>query len=141
MTETIQIGQIVLRFLRSKHDTAGSLDMFEMDVAWEGRMPLPHYHRDWDETVYGLRGTLKFDVGGKPMTLDPGDALFIPRGTVHGFENRSGVLATCLCVLTPGVLGPEYFREFAAVVASGQPNPEVLREIMLRHGLVPVVPQ
>lgn len=140
MTETIQIGPIVLRFLRSKHDTAGSLDMFEMDVAWEGRMPVPHYHRNWDETVYGLRGTLMFDVDGKPMTLDPGDTLFIPRGTVHGFENRSGTLATCLCVLTPGVLGPEYFREFGAVVAAGKPDPEVLREIMLRHGLVPVVP-
>src|ERR1700712_468140 len=139
MTETIQIGPIVLRFLRSKHDTAGSLDMFEMDVAWEGRMPVPHYHRNWDETVYGLRGTLMFDVDGKPMRLDPGDTLFIPRGTVHGFENRSGTLATCLCVLTPGVLGPEYFREFGAVVAAGKPDPEVLREIMLRHGLVPAV--
>lgn len=140
MTETIQIGPIVLRFLRSKHDTAGSLDMFEMDVAWEGRMPVPHYHRNWDETVYGLRGTLMFDVDGKPMRLDPGDTLFIPRGTVHGFENRSGTLATCLCVLTPGVLGPEYFREFGAVVAAGKPDPAVLREIMLRHGLVPAVP-
>ena len=139
MTETIQIGPIVLRFLRSKHDTAGSLDMFEMDVAWEGRMPVPHYHRNWDETVYGLRGTLMFDVDGNPIRLDPGDTLFIPRGTVHGFENRSGTLATCLCVLTPGVLGPEYFREFGAVVAAGKPDPEVLREIMLRHGLVPVV--
>ncbi|WP_131116365.1 cupin domain-containing protein [Lichenihabitans psoromatis] len=140
MTETIQIGPIVLRFLRSKHDTAGSLDMFEMDVAWEGRMPVPHYHRNWDETVYGLRGTLMFHVDGKPMTLDPGDTLFIPRGTVHGFENRGGTLATCLCMLTPGVLGPEYFREFGAVVAAGKPDPEVLREIMLRHGLVPVLP-
>ena len=140
MTEIIQIGPIVLRFLRSKHDTAGSLDMFEMDVAGEGRMPVPHYHRNWDETVYGLRGTVIFHVDGKPMTLDPGDTLFIPRGTVHGFENRSGKLATCLCVLTPGVLGPEYFREFGAVIAAGNPDPEVLREIMLRHGLVPVTP-
>ncbi len=139
MTETIQIGPIVLRFLRSKHDTAGSLDMFEMDVVSEGRMPVPHYHRNWDETVYGLRGTLMFHVDGKPVTLDPGDTLFIPRGTVHGFENRSGTLATCLCVLTPGVLGPEYFREVSTVAAAGKPDSAVLREIMLRHGLVPVV--
>lgn len=138
MTETIQIGPIVLRFLHSRHDTNGSLDMFEMDVAEDGRMPVPHYHRNWDETIYGLRGTLLFDVGGKPITLNPGDTLFIPRGTVHGFENRSGVLATCLCVLTPGVLGAEYFRELSAVVAAGKPDPKVLREIMLRHGLVPV---
>lgn len=139
MAETIQIGPIILRFLRSKHDTAGSLDMFEMDVTSAGRMPVPHYHRDWDETVYGLRGSLTFQVDGKPVTLAPGDVLFIPRGTVHGFENRSGMLATCLCVLTPGVLGPEYFRELSAAVAFGKADPAMLREIMLRHGLVPVV--
>ena len=139
MVETIQIGPIVLRFLHSKHDTNGSLDMFEMDVAEDGLMPVPHYHRNWDETIYGLRGTLMFDVGGKPITLSPEDTLFIPRGTVHGFENRSGKLATCLCVLTPGVLGAEYFRELSTVVAAGKPDPEVLREIMLRHGLVPVL--
>ena len=140
MTETIQIGPIVLRFLRSTHDTAGSLDMFEMDVAWEGRMPVPHYHRNWDETIYGLYGALMFHVDGRPVTVGPGQTLFIPRGTVHGFENCSGALASCLCVLTPGVLGPEYFREVSALVVAGKPNPIVLQEIMLRHGLVPVVP-
>lgn len=139
MTETIQIGTIVLRFLRSKHDNAGGLDMFEMDVAWEEGMPVPHYHRNWDETVYGVHGAWMFHVDGKPVTVGPGDMLFIPRGTVHGFENRSGTLATCLCVLTPGVLGPEYFREVSAVVAAGKPDPEVMHEIMLRHGLVPVM--
>ena len=140
MTEIIQIGPIVLRFLRSRHETAGSLDMFEMDVAWEGRMPVPHYHRNWDETIYGLQGALVFHVDGKPVTVGPGDTLFIPRGAVHGFENRSVTLATCLCVLTPGVLGPEYFRDISAVVAAGKPDPEVLQEIMLRYGLIPSVP-
>ena len=140
MTETIKLGPVILRFLRSKQDTDGSLDMFEMDVALEGRMPVPHYHRNWDETIYGLRGTLMFHVDGRPATLGPGDTLFIPRGTVHGFENHGSTLATCLCVLTPGVLGPEYFREVSAVVAAGKPDPAVLHEIMLRHGLVPAVP-
>jgi hypothetical protein len=50
MPETIRLGSIELRFLRDKHDT-GSLDLFEMDVLPEGRMPVAHYHRDWDETV------------------------------------------------------------------------------------------
>jgi hypothetical protein len=40
-------------------------------------------------------------------------------------------------VLTPGVLGPEYFREIAALVANGTPDPAAVKETMLRHGLVP----
>ena len=137
MPETIRVGPLELRFLRTKHDTGGSLDLFEMTVPPTGRMPVPHHHRDWDETVYGLTGTITFTVDGASQPIGPGESLFIPRGVVHGFDNRSGVVATCLCVLTPGVLGPEYFREIAALAAAGPPDATKLREIMLRHGLIP----
>ncbi|NOG73641.1 cupin domain-containing protein [Roseicella sp. DB1501] len=137
MAETIRVGPLELRFLRTKHDTGGSLDLFEMTVPPSGRMPVPHHHRDWDETIYGLTGTVTFTVNGAPQPVGPGESLFIPRGVVHGFDNRSGAVATCLCVLTPGVLGPEYFREIAALAAAGPPDAAKLRETMLRHGLVP----
>ncbi len=53
MPETITISGLELRFLQSKDDTDGSLDMFEMKVLPNARMPVPHYHESWDETVYG----------------------------------------------------------------------------------------
>jgi quercetin dioxygenase-like cupin family protein len=137
MPETIRIGPLEIRFLRDKHDTEGSLDLFEMDVPPEGRMPIPHHHRDWDETVYGLVGSVSFTVDGALHTIGPGDVLFIRRGVMHGFDNRSGAPATCLCALTPGILGPEYFREIAHLAASGPPDPAKMREVMQRHGLVP----
>lgn len=137
MAEEIRIGPLTLRFLSDKHRTGGSLDLFEMSVPPNGEMPVAHYHRDWDETVYGLTGAVTFTVDGKPQDVGPGETLFIPRGVVHGFDNRSGAVATCLFVLTPGVLGPEYFRELAALVAAGPPDEARVREIMLRHGLVP----
>ena len=138
MAERIQIGPLVLDFLRSKDDTDGSLDLMRMRVPHEGQMPVPHYHRDWDETVYGLEGELVFTVEGKEHLVRPGDTLFIQRGQVHGFDNRSGADAVCLAALTPGVLGPTYFRELAALIAKGKPDEAVVREIMQRHGLVPV---
>lgn len=137
MPETISLGSLELRFLRDKHDTDGSLDVFEMTLAPDGRMPVPHYHESWEETVYGVSGTVTYTVEGRLHDVGPGAALFIPRGKVHGFDNRSGAPATCLCVLTPGVLGPEYFRELAALIAAGRPDPAKVREIMLRHGLIP----
>lgn len=137
MPEIIHVGPLELRFLRDKHQTGGSLDMFEMVVPPNARMPVAHYHHDWDETAYGLSGTVTFTVAGAAQTIGVGESLFIPRGTVHHFDNVSGEVASCLCVLTPGVLGPEYFRELAELLAAGPPDEEDVRKIMLRHGLIP----
>jgi hypothetical protein len=42
-------------------------------------------------------------------------------------------------VLTPGLIGPGYFRDLAAlVVPDAPPDPARIREVMLRYGLVPV---
>lgn len=137
MAEIIRIGGVELRFLQSRHDTRGSLDLFEVTIMPGARMPVPHYHRDWDETVYGLVGTNTWTISGQEIDVLPGESLFIPRGVVHGFDNRSSQPATCLSVLTPGVLGPEYFREMAALVSEGPPDPEKMKAVMTRHGLVP----
>jgi quercetin dioxygenase-like cupin family protein len=141
MTETIHIGGLELEFLHSKDDTDASLDVFRMTVQPNARVPVPHYHETWDETVYGLSGRLAFTVDGKEITLSPGDSVFIKRGVVHGFSNPFAEPGICLSVLTPGVLGTTYFREIAELVAAGKPEPARMKEIMLKHRLIPVPPQ
>ncbi len=138
MNETIIIGGLRLTFLHSRHDTDDSVDIFRMTVAPNARMPVAHYHDSWDETVYGLSGTTHWRVDGEDIPVGPGDSLFIKRGVVHAFDNRTDADATCLSVLTPGVLGPDYFREIAALVAAGKPDPAVMTSIMTRYGLIPV---
>lgn len=137
MPETITVGPLQLRFLRSKHDTGGALDMFKMTVPPGAHMPVAHYHTGWEETAYGLTGTITFTVDGATHHVGPGETLFIPRGAVHRFDNLTGAAATCLSVLTPGVLGPEYFRELAQAVSGGPPDAAVMQAIMRRHGLIP----
>jgi quercetin dioxygenase-like cupin family protein len=139
MQELIRMGALELLFLQSKETTGGSLDMFEVTLQPNARMPVPHYHESWDETVYGLEGTSVWRVDGSDVELPPRAVLFIRRGVVHGFDNRSGAPAKCLSVLTPGVLGPSYFREVAELLAAGTPDPSRVKETMLRHGLVPAV--
>ena len=42
-----------------------------------------------------------------------------------------------LSTLTPGSIGPDYFRDIAAVVnAGGPPDPAKIAAVMARHGLV-----
>ena len=46
---------------------------------------------------------------------------FIRRGVGHGFKNLHAAKARALAVVTPGLIGPDYFREMAAVVNVAAP--------------------
>ena len=140
-SETIQVGQLRIRFLLESPDTNGALAMFEFTVPPAARMPLPHFHKHYDETIYGVEGTLTLTVEGKTVDLAPGESCFVPRGTVHGFNNLKPTHVKALAVITPALLGPDFFKEAAAIVNSGGP-PDVnkLNAVMAKHGLVAVMP-
>ncbi|MFC7473459.1 cupin domain-containing protein [Dankookia sp. GCM10030260] len=138
--ELISMGGLELRFLQSREATGADVDMFEMTVQPQARMPVPHYHENWDEAVYGLAGVVTFTVAGAEVPLGPGESLFIRRGVVHGFRNDGPAQAKCLCLLTPAMLGPAYFREMAKLLARQPPDKAAMGEVMRRYGLVPVMP-
>ena len=78
-------------------------------------------------------------MDGAEVPLGPGESLFIRRGVVHGFRNDGPGPARCLSLLTPGVLGPAYFREMAGLLAQQPPDRAAMAEVMRRYGLVPVM--
>jgi quercetin dioxygenase-like cupin family protein len=140
--EIIKIGQIEIKFLLEASDTNGELAMFEFLVPNGVKVPLPHYHESYDETVYGLEGIMTFTVDGKVIDLEAGQTLFIPRGAVHGFNNLNPQTAKALAVVTPGLIGSEFFKETAAIVnAGGPPDIEKMKLVFKKHGLVPIINQ
>jgi hypothetical protein len=75
------------------------------------------------------------------LDIGPGESCFVPRGAVHGFNNLNQTDAKALAIVTPALIGPDYFKEMAAIVnAGGPPDLEKLKLVMLKHGLVPVMP-
>jgi quercetin dioxygenase-like cupin family protein len=140
--ETIKAGQVTINFLLEASDTNGSAAMFEFTVPAGARVPVSHYHENFDETIYGLGGVMTFTVDGKTIDITPGETCFIPRGTVHGFNNLKQEDATALAVITPALLGPIYFKEVAEIInAGGPPDLEKLKLIMAKHGLIPAMPK
>lgn len=140
--ETIKVGQILIDFLLEAADTNGSAAMFEFTVPVGAKVPIPHYHEHYDETIYGLEGTLTFTVDGEAVDIQPGETCFIPRGAVHGFDNLKQVDAKALAVITPALLSSIFFKEVAEIVnAGGPPDLQKLRLVMTKHGLVPVAPK
>ena len=66
--------------------------------------------------------------------------LCIRRGAVHHFDNTHDEDAKALAIVTPGILGPDYFRDVAAVIAAaagGPPDLAAIGAAMQRHGLTP----
>jgi quercetin dioxygenase-like cupin family protein len=139
-SEQIQTGPFTIRFLIRAEETAGTAALFECDVPAGSRTPPPHSHDAYEETIYGVRGVTTWTVDGVATEVGPGEALCIPRGAVHTFVNPGTEDATMLCVVTPGLLGPDYFRELGVILnVDGPPDFEAALEVMRRHGLTPAV--
>jgi len=140
--EVIRAGQVTIKFLVETADSKGAVAIFEFTVPAGAKVPLPHYHKQFDETIYGVEGALTFTVEGKALEIGAGDSCFIPRGAVHGFTNLKPKDAKALAIVTPALIGPEYFTEMAALFgAGGPPDVEKVKAVMTKHGLVPVLPQ
>jgi quercetin dioxygenase-like cupin family protein len=141
-SQSINVGALSVRFVLDAETSGGSATAFECEVPIDAVMPVAHSHDSFEETNYGLAGVTTFTVDGEQRELHPGEIVFIPRGAVHAFENRHDVDARFLVVVTPGLLGPAYFHEVAAVLtgaAGGPPDPAAIGEVMRRHGLTPAV--
>jgi quercetin dioxygenase-like cupin family protein len=142
--ETIRLGRLAVRFLVTGESSSGSVAAFEVLVPGAQRLAAPaHSHDRYEETIYGIEGVLTWTVNGRQFDVGPGQALCIPRGAVHRFDNMGSTDVRALCVITPAAIGPEYFRESAAVInaaAGGPPEMAKMVEVMRRHGITPARP-
>jgi quercetin dioxygenase-like cupin family protein len=143
--ETIRVGPLTIRFLLTADNSTGSVAAFEFTVPGTKGLSAPaHSHDHYEETVYGVDGVLTWTVDGKQIDVGPGQALCIPRGAIHQFANHGIQAAKAFCVITPGAISPQYFREAAEVINAapgGPPDRVKMAEIMRRHGLTPAPPQ
>jgi len=134
--ETIQLGPLRIEFLVTAEDSDGSVTVFECFVPTGAKAAIPHSNDAFEETIYGLEGTCTWMIDGRTVEIGPGDSACVRRGEVHSFENRGGANVRLLAISTPGIFGPEYFRELAQILAAGgQPDPAAIGELMRRHGL------
>lgn len=142
--ETIRLGPLVVRFLVTGENSSGTIAVFEVTVPAAQRLMAPaHSHDHYEETIYGVEGVLTWTVNGKAIDVGPGQALCIPRGAVHRFDNNGTTDSRVLCAVTPAAIGPQYFRDVADVMkaaAGGPPDKARMIEVMRRHGLTAAPP-
>ena len=117
--------------------------MFEVLVPVGQKLPAPAHRNDaYEEILYGIQGVLTWTVEGTPIEVGPGQALCIPRGAVHRFDNLGREDVKQLAVISPAIMGPAYFREAAEVIgAGGGPSDRAkMIDVFRRHGMTLAAP-
>ncbi len=68
-----------------------------------GRIP-EHRHPAIEHEQVVTRGAMVLTLDGEPRTVRAGDAVFIPAGCAHAYENRGAEACEFICVIpnTPG---------------------------------------
>ncbi len=142
--ETIRIGPLSIHFLLTGDDTNGSVSVFEVTVPAGQKLAAPAHKNDaYEETLYGIEGVMTWTIDGRAIEVGPGQAVCIPRGAVHRFDNFGTEDAKQLSIVTPAIMGPAYFREASEVVnaaAGGPPDAAKMVEIFRRHGMTIAAP-
>ena len=142
--ETIKIGPLGIRFLLTGDDSRGSVSVFEILVPIGQKLAAPAHKNDaYEEILYGIEGVLTWTVDGTPIEVGPGQALCIPRGAVHRFDNLGSEHVKQLAVISPAIMGPAYFREAAEVIdatGGGPPDRAKMIDVFRRHGMTLATP-
>ena len=142
--ENINIGPLGIRFLLTGDDSNGSASVFEVLVPVGQKLAAPAHKNDaYEEILYGIKGVLTWTVEGTPIAVGPGQALCVPRGAVHRFDNLGSEDVKQLAFITPAIMGPAYFRKAAEVIAAaagGPPDRAKMMDVFRRHGMTVAAP-
>jgi quercetin dioxygenase-like cupin family protein len=72
-----------------RHDlSVPGREVIQVRVDFAPGVVAPKHSHPGEEIVYVLEGSLEYQVEGQPpVTLKPGEVLFIPAGTIHAVKN------------------------------------------------------
>ena len=99
--EEIRVGEMVIRFLLEGEESGGSVAVFEFDVPVGAKVAAAHSHDGYDETIYGLEGTLTWTISGQQVDVASGEAVVAMAETARDK----------LCAIVTGIVAEEFVAQ------------------------------
>ncbi len=96
-----------------------------------------HRHPTYDETFIICEGHYDFRLDGKLLQLGPGDIVFVPRGTPHGFISQGPEVGRQIIISSPGGVFDAMIAE-VTMLDTGTPTQRAsdeARAIAAKYGL------
>jgi quercetin dioxygenase-like cupin family protein len=128
-----------ITFLATSRDTDGEAVVIETVVQPDGFVAAAHVHPSQTERFAVAEGTLGLKVGGKELTLGPGDVAIVEAGTAHKFWNAGEEPVRFVCEVRPALQFESLLETMFALAADGKtnrkgmPNPLRLAVIAKAH--------
>jgi quercetin dioxygenase-like cupin family protein len=128
-----------ITFLATSRDTDGEAVVVEVVVQPQGSVAAAHVHPSQSERFAVAAGTLGLKVGGKKLTLRPGDIAIVEPGTPHKFWNAGEEQVRFVCEVRPALQFESLLETMFALAADGKtnrkgmPNPLRLAVIAKAH--------
>ena len=104
-----------------------------LSISLPGGGPGPHYHDHEDEWFYILEGQVDFFLDGTWTALSPGDCVYSPRGSVHGFKNNTDQPIRLFINITPSGI-EHFFSDAADEWARGEPDMSRILALAEKYG-------
>lgn len=138
-------GGQLLTYKVTAEQTGGAYSLFEDTVPPRRGSP-PHIHHREDESFYVVEGEFEFSRDGETIRAGAGSLVFVPRGSLHAFENVGEGRGRLLLSQTPGGLHERFFEEVGeeATDRTTPPaarNPQNLAAVAAKYGTEIPFPQ
>jgi mannose-6-phosphate isomerase-like protein (cupin superfamily) len=142
--KTLWVFGGLVTFLALGEETGGAFTLFE-EATSPGSSAFPHLHHGEDQAFYVLDGEYAFECGGRAFGAKPGSFVYVPRGSVHSFENVGTKPGRLLILSAPAGGTEAFFFEVgepatdrssppASTVPEGFEGIAKIREIARKHG-------
>ncbi len=127
-------------------DTNDAYAIFEIASPPKSGIP-PHINTREAETHIVLQSTYRFLLGMQTHEVGPGAVFFVPRGTLHAFQNIGTQEGRLLLIPSPGSNNETFVvklaERFGPELPPSQPDPAVLEALTAlarQYGVEPALP-
>jgi quercetin dioxygenase-like cupin family protein len=126
------LGDLVCIKLPSAQ-SAHRMAVVTVEVPPGGEVP-PHTHAQEEESYYLLEGEMLVQVGNTKVTIEAGDFVHVPAGTVHGYQNLSDQPIRFLAWAVGGAID-HFFLEMAEQIQVVPDDLAKVPAILQKYGI------
>jgi mannose-6-phosphate isomerase-like protein (cupin superfamily) len=134
--KTFKVGRMTMRFTTSESPGWNAYTVCEAIEPPESGAGY-HRHPSYDETFIICEGHYDFRLNDKLLKLGPGDVVFVPRGTPHGFVSTGPEVGRQIIISSPGGIFDAMVAE-VTMLDTGSPTrraSEDARAIAAKYGI------
>ena len=99
-----------LTFKVTTDKTADRIGIYAIEMDGFAKGPKLHFHKEMDETFIISEGVLTVLTADGSTEARAGTIVYIPRGTVHGYNNNSADKVKMTMIFNPGHNREDFFR-------------------------------